>query len=96
MIDNVYVLQVMGAHKVLVLGSGSREHAIACKLLESDNISHVFVCPGNAGMTKLYNISLPCKYTLHSLLQMYVVNLPIFPCCQKFLLNQWCSKHAFS
>jgi len=63
MTDDVYVEQMMGAHKVLVLGSGGREHAIACKLLESDNVSHVFVCPGNAGMAKLHNISLLCKHS---------------------------------
>ena len=55
--------QVMGSHKVLVFGSGGREHAIACKLLESVSVNHVFVCPGNAGMTKLHNISVTCKQT---------------------------------
>jgi len=47
-----------------VLGSGSREHAIACKLLESQSVSQVWVCPGNAGMTKLHNIALACKHIL--------------------------------
>jgi len=55
----------MGVHKMLVLGSGAREHAICCKLLESDSVSEVFVCPGNAGMTKLHSISLVCKQTYH-------------------------------
>lgn len=37
--------------KLLVVGSGSREHAIAKKLLESDGVEAVFVAPGNDGMT---------------------------------------------
>ena len=57
----MFVDQVMGIHKVLVFGSGGREHAIACKMLESDGIAHVFVCPGNAGMAKLHNITVVCK-----------------------------------
>ena len=60
----MYVEQVMGAHKVLVLGNGGREHAIACKMLESESVCEVFVCPGNAGMEKLHNMSLVCKQTL--------------------------------
>ncbi len=36
--------------KVVVLGSGGREHAIALKLLESPSVSEVSVIPGNAGM----------------------------------------------
>lgn len=34
---------------VLVVGSGGREHAIACKLRESKSIGHVFCAPGNGG-----------------------------------------------
>ncbi|HFI0038078.1 TPA: phosphoribosylamine--glycine ligase [Streptococcus suis] len=37
--------------KLLVVGSGGREHAIAKKLLESDQVEQVFVAPGNDGMT---------------------------------------------
>ena len=36
--------------KLLVVGSGGREHAIAKKLLESTNVEQVFVAPGNDGM----------------------------------------------
>ena len=36
--------------KLLVVGSGGREHAIAKKLLESPQVEQVFVAPGNDGM----------------------------------------------
>jgi phosphoribosylamine---glycine ligase len=35
--------------KVLVVGNGGREHAIAWKLLQSNNIEQVFCAPGNGG-----------------------------------------------
>ncbi|MEY8463385.1 phosphoribosylamine--glycine ligase [Streptococcus merionis] len=37
--------------KLLVVGSGSREHAIAKSLLASDGVEAVYVAPGNDGMT---------------------------------------------
>ncbi|MCK1248806.1 phosphoribosylamine--glycine ligase [Streptococcus uberis] len=37
--------------KLLVVGSGGREHAIAKKLLESEGVDKVYVAPGNDGMT---------------------------------------------
>jgi len=35
--------------KVLVVGGGGREHALAIRLLASKSVQHVIVCPGNAG-----------------------------------------------
>jgi phosphoribosylamine---glycine ligase len=35
--------------KVLVIGSGGREHALAWKIAQSPRVSRVFVAPGNAG-----------------------------------------------
>ncbi len=44
--------------KVLVLGSGAREHALAWKLAESRHVSRVYAAPGNAG-TALHAANLP-------------------------------------
>src|ERR1700685_3901412 len=35
--------------KVLVIGNGGREHALAWKLAASPRVEHVYVAPGNAG-----------------------------------------------
>jgi phosphoribosylamine--glycine ligase len=35
--------------RVLVIGKGGREHALAVRLLVSDSVSEVVVAPGNAG-----------------------------------------------
>ena len=35
--------------KLLVIGSGGREHAMAWKLAQSPKVQKVFVAPGNGG-----------------------------------------------
>lgn len=46
--------------KVLVLGSGAREHAIASKFSQSEKVSEIIVAPGNAGIAKEFScITLP-------------------------------------
>ena len=35
--------------KVLVIGSGGREHAMAWKLSQSNKVNSVFIAPGNGG-----------------------------------------------
>ena len=47
--------------KILVVGGGGREHALAWKLSQPDYVTRVFVAPGNAGTAaepKLENIAL--------------------------------------
>ncbi len=39
--------------KVLILGSGGREHTLAWKLNQSDHLEALFVAPGNAGTGKI-------------------------------------------
>ena len=38
---------------VLILGSGGREHAFALKISKSNNLSKLFIAPGNSGTMKL-------------------------------------------
>ena len=51
--------------KLLVVGSGGREHAIAKKLLESNAVTDVFVAPGNDGMTLDGIQCVPIQITAH-------------------------------
>jgi phosphoribosylamine--glycine ligase len=47
--------------KILVIGSGGREHAIAWRLAQSPKVSRVYVAPGNAGTARedgLFNVDL--------------------------------------
>jgi phosphoribosylamine---glycine ligase len=39
--------------KVLIVGSGAREHALAWKLKQSPHVSELFAAPGNAGTAQL-------------------------------------------
>jgi phosphoribosylamine--glycine ligase len=39
--------------KVLILGSGAREHALAWKISQSKHVTELWACPGNAGMAQL-------------------------------------------
>ena len=38
--------------KLLVIGSGGREHAIAWRLTQSPRVQKVFVAPGNGGTAR--------------------------------------------
>ena len=43
--------------KVLVIGSGGREHALAWKSAQDKSVEQVFVAPGNAGTAMEEKIS---------------------------------------
>lgn len=43
--------------KLLVIGSGGREHALAWRLLQSSRVSHVYVAPGNGGTALMQGAS---------------------------------------
>ncbi|MEN8802457.1 MAG: phosphoribosylamine--glycine ligase N-terminal domain-containing protein, partial [Thiogranum sp.] len=50
--------------KVLVIGGGGREHALAWKTAQSVRVDKVFVAPGNAGTAtedKLENIAIDAE-----------------------------------
>ena len=47
--------------KVLVIGSGGREHALAWKLTQSPRVQMVYVAPGNGGTAadpRLHNVAI--------------------------------------
>jgi phosphoribosylamine--glycine ligase len=50
--------------KILIIGSGGREHALAWKVAQSASVQTVFVAPGNAGTAqenKTQNIAIPAE-----------------------------------
>ena len=50
--------------KVLIIGGGGREHALAWKVAQSNKVSEVFVAPGNAGTeteNKLTNVAIAAE-----------------------------------
>jgi len=50
--------------KVLIVGGGGREHALAWKAAQSNNINRVYVAPGNAGTArenKVTNVPVPAE-----------------------------------
>lgn len=47
--------------KVLIVGGGGREHALAWKAAQSEQVEQVYVAPGNAGTSRednLYNVDI--------------------------------------
>ena len=41
---------------ILLLGSGGREHAMACRIAASPQCTHLYVAPGNAGTAAMANL----------------------------------------
>src|SRR5215472_14495867 len=48
--------------KILVIGSGGREHALAWKLRQSPDAERIFCAPGNAGTAEIgENVAIPAN-----------------------------------
>jgi phosphoribosylamine--glycine ligase/phosphoribosylformylglycinamidine cyclo-ligase len=64
--------------RILVLGNGGREHALAWKLAQSPLVNRIYVCPGNGGTAstpKTENLHLPLAAPhYHQLVQFAVQN----------------------
>lgn len=52
--------------KILVIGSGGREHAICEKLNSSKNVEKIFALPGNAGIAEIAKLITDFKFDDHS------------------------------
>ena len=57
--------------KLLVIGSGGREHALVWKLKQSPRVSAIFCAPGNAGIAQIATC-VPIKVTDHDALLKFV------------------------
>ena len=58
--------------KLLLLGSGGREHALAWKIAQSDKVEKLYVAPGNAG-TAMVGENVPIKADDFETLKTFVV-----------------------
>ena len=58
--------------KILLLGSGGREHALAWKIAQSEKCEKLFIAPGNAG-TSNCGINIPMKADDFEVIKQFVV-----------------------
>ena len=75
--DEIQPVPTVNAMKVLIIGSGAREHALCRAVAQSESVQRVFVAPGNGGTAlmggKVCNV--PLKATaLDDLLRFAVAN----------------------
>ncbi|MBE0649742.1 MAG: phosphoribosylamine--glycine ligase [Bacteroidales bacterium] len=62
--------------KILILGSGGREHALSWKLAQSPKVEHIFIAPGNAG-TAMVGTNLPIDVNDFESIKMAVIEKEI-------------------
>ena len=58
--------------KVLIVGSGGREHALAWKCAQSPKVSEVLVAPGNGGTAtepRVRNVNVAAEYGIKAIVQ---------------------------
>ena len=58
--------------KILLLGSGGREHALAWKIAQSEKCEKLYIAPGNAG-TSDCGINIPMKADDFEVIKQFVV-----------------------
>src|SRR5687768_2972308 len=66
--------------KILVIGSGGREHALAWKLVQSLRVQFVYVAPGNAGTaldSRMQNVPLTDIHALADFVVAQKVSLTV-------------------
>jgi phosphoribosylamine-glycine ligase len=66
--------------KILVVGSGGREHALAWKLAQSERVQTIFVAPGNGGTAtdiRLKNIDITDPSALADFVQQEQIELTV-------------------
>ncbi len=66
--------------KVLVIGGGGREHALAWKLAQSPNVQRVYVAPGNGGTQRdahLFNVPMTDVQALRAWAQVEHIGLTV-------------------
>ena len=66
--------------KILVIGSGGREHAMAWRLAKSEGVHKVYVAPGNAGTEResgLQNVNLADPVALATFAEREGVHLTV-------------------
>lgn len=77
----------MSALRILVVGNGGREHALAWKLAASPSVKTVYIAPGNGGTAssaKLQNLAIGTE-DFKSLVEFAVnndVNIPLDGCVE--------------
>jgi phosphoribosylamine---glycine ligase len=62
--------------RVLLLGSGGREHAFSWKIAQSSHLEELFIAPGNAG-TRLFGTNVPIKADDFEAIKIFVLDKKI-------------------
>ena len=74
--------------RILIVGSGGREHALAWKAKQSDLVTEIFVAPGNGGTASekdINNVDIPAenieelsKFALKKNIDLTIVGTELF------------------
>lgn len=96
--DGVGLMATSRSHRVLVLGSGGREHAMTRALLASGEVEVVYIMPGNPGMSEagvmLCNDVTGNQEALRAFIGEHRISY-VFPGSEKYLalgISNWCER----